>query len=154
MFWKIMLCSGFWWFLFLKTQFWGRQVCKNHLQPWPVSTVPARVYGDIRSDWGWIGHILRKDANPSPKLQSTRPQRENGSVVDRRQPGKELWKQKWRTWTTAGAPSIGWWVTDRGGVASLLPYTPAGMTGSNQLRKAHTVGLPETNYFKMVLFFF
>ena len=24
---KIMLCSRFWWFLFLKMQFWGRQVC-------------------------------------------------------------------------------------------------------------------------------
>ena len=23
----MMLCSGFWWFLFLKTQFWGRHVC-------------------------------------------------------------------------------------------------------------------------------
>ena len=126
-----MLCSGFWWFLFLKTQFWGRQVCKSHLQPWPVSTVPARVYGDIRSDWGWIGHILRKDSNPSPKLQSTRPQRENGSVVDWRQPGKELWKRKWRTWPTAGAPSRGWPVTDRGGGASLLLYAPAGVTGSD-----------------------
>ena len=34
--------------------------------------------------------------------------------------------------TTAGAsPSRGWPVTDRGGGASLLPYTPTGMKGSN-----------------------
>ena len=119
--------------------------------------VPARGYGDhhhqdvMALDWA---RAAQRMPAPSPKLQSTGPQRESGSVVAWRQPGEELWKQKWRTWTTAGAPSIGWWVTDRGGVASLLPYTPAGMTGSNQLRKAHTVGLPETNYFKMVLFFF
>ena len=30
-----------------------------------------------------------------------------------------------------GAPSRGWPVTDRGGGASLLPYTPAGLTGSD-----------------------
>ena len=66
---------------------------------------------------------------PSPKLQSTGSKTESGSMVDWRQPGEELWKWKWRRWTTAGAPSRGWPVTDRGGGASLLPYTPAGMTG-------------------------
>ena len=45
-----------------------------------------------------------------------------GSVVDWTQPGEELWKQKWRTWTKAGAPSRGWPVTDRDEGASLLPY--------------------------------
>ena len=35
------------------------------------------------------------------------------------------------TWTTAGAPSRSWPVTDRGEEASLLPYMPA---GSNQFR--------------------
>ena len=47
-----------------------------------------------------------------------------GSVVfdcaaSRRHPGEELWKQKWRTWTTAGAPSRVWPVTDMGGVSIL-----------------------------------
>ena len=49
-------------------------------------------------------------------------------------PGEELWKRKWRRWTTAGAPSRGWSVTDRGGGASLLPYPPAGVTGGNSPR--------------------
>ena len=48
-----------------------------------------------------------------------------------RETGKELWKQKWRTCTTAEAPSRGWPVKDRGEEASLLPYTPTGVTGSN-----------------------
>ena len=58
------------------------------------------------------------------------PQWESGSVVDQRQPGEELWKQKWRRRTTAGTPSRGWLVTDRGGGASLPPYTSADVTGS------------------------
>ena len=48
----------------------------------------------IRKRWRWIGHVLCKHANSSPKLQSTGFQRESGSVVDRRQPGEELWKWK------------------------------------------------------------
>ena len=65
------------------------------------------------------------------RQRSIGPQKESGSVVDWRQPGKELWKRKWRTWTTDGASSRGWPVTDRGGGASLLPSTPAGVTGSD-----------------------
>ena len=45
-------------------------------------------------------------------------------------------KQKWRTWTTAGAPSRGWPMTDRCGRASLLPYMPAGVMGSNDWMNA------------------
>ena len=46
-----------------------------------------------------------------------------------------------RIWPAAAAPSRGWPVTDRGGGASsLLPYTPAGVTASDDdddgLRKA------------------
>ena len=71
-----------------------------------------------RKRWRWIGHYCARMPPTSPKLQSTGPQREGGSVVDQRQPGEELWKRKWRTWTTAGAPSRGWPVTDRDGGAS------------------------------------
>ena len=39
-------------------------------------------------------------------------------------------EKKNKTWTTAGAPSRGWPVTDRDGGASFLPYTSAGVTGS------------------------
>ena len=39
---------------------------------------------------------------------------------------------KWRTWTTAGAPSRGWPVVHSGGGTSLQCYTPAGVTGSNE----------------------
>ena len=46
---------------------------------------------------------------------------------------EELCEQKWRTWITAGAPSRGWPVTDRGGGASLLPCKPAGVTGSKKI---------------------
>ena len=51
----------------------------------------------------------------------------NSIVVDL---AKNMGKRKWRRWTTAGAPSGGWPVTDRGGGASLLPHTTAGGTGS------------------------
>ena len=67
-------------------------------------------------------------STPSPKLQCTGPQRESGSVVDRRQPGEELCADMKNT---AGTTSRGWLMTDRGGGASLLPYTPAGVTVSD-----------------------
>ena len=79
---------------------------------------------------------------PSAKLQSAGPQRESGRVVDWRQSGEELWKRKWRRWTTAGAPSRGWPVTDRGGGALLLSYTPTGVTGSNWLTADKGLALP------------
>ena len=41
-------------------------------------------------------------------------------------------KTKTRIGTTAGAPSKGWPVTDRGGGALLLPYMQAGMMGSKE----------------------
>ena len=47
-----------------------------------------------------------------------------------------FWKRNWWTRTTAGAPSRCWPMTDKGGGASLLPYTPAGVTGMNEWRLA------------------
>ena len=84
-----------------------------------------------------LGTCCARTPTPSPKLQSTGPQRESASVVDRRQPGEELWKRKWRTWTTAGAPSRGWPETVRGQGALLLPSTPAGVTGSKDEDDRH-----------------
>ena len=78
-----------------------------------------------------LGTSWARTPTPSPKLQSTGPQRESRSVVDRRQPGEELRKWKWRTWATAGVLSTHWPVADRDGQASLPPYMPAGVTGSN-----------------------
>ena len=43
-----------------------------------------------RKRWRWIGYVLRKDATPSPKLQSTGPKRESGRNVVGRQNGEEL----------------------------------------------------------------
>ena len=86
-------------------------------------------------------HLLAKNngaglgtccATPSPKLQSTGTQRESGSVDIRRQPGKEQQKRNGRRWTTAGAPSTGWPVIERGGGASSVPCTPAGVTSSDE----------------------
>ena len=89
------------------------------------------------SDGAGLGTCCTRMPTPSPKSQSTGPQKESGSVVDWRQPVEELWKQKWRRWTTAGAQARGWPVTDRGGGASLLPYSPAGVMGSDGADDVH-----------------
>ena len=62
-----------------------------------------------------LGTCCMRMPTPSPELQSSGPQRESRSVVNRWQSGEELWKQKWRTFK-------GWPVTDMGGGALLLPY--------------------------------
>ena len=45
------------------------------------------------SDGAGLGTCCSRIPTPPPKLQSTEPQRESGSVVDRRQHGEDLWKR-------------------------------------------------------------
>ena len=121
----------------LTRQAWGKSNAFSGQEPSPTVTSKhspsKRIWRPPSpgSDGAGLGTCYASMPTPSPKLQSTGHQRERESVVDRRQPGEELWQRKWRTWTTAGAPSRGWPVTDTVGGASLLPCTPTGVTGSN-----------------------
>ena len=114
------------WFVQTSSTTWGLQhlICT---QKWPTT------WGLCCADSPISAVLHTHNKYGCRQRQSTGPQRETGSVVDRRQPGEELWKRKWRRWSTAGSPSRGWPVTDRGGRASLLPYMPAGMTGSHDV---------------------
>ena len=70
-----------------------------------------------------IDRKLREDlvGTPPPSPSARIPSNLKCQSHPQRQPGEELWKRRWRTWTTAGAPSRDWPVTDRGEGASLLP---------------------------------
>ena len=60
---------------------------KNRLQPWPLGMVPARGYGDHQEAMALAWACAAQGCRLHHKMQSTGPQRESGSVVDRRQPG-------------------------------------------------------------------
>ena len=112
---------------------WKETIFKAHIHKSAATCLLCRIRRSTLSGDEWCRHLRKNNrgVQSKPKLLSTGPQRESGSVVDWRQPGKELRKQKWRRWTTAGAPSNGWPVTDRGGGALLVPYMSAGVRGSD-----------------------
>ena len=100
-------------------------LAENHLKPWPLIMVPVRGSGEhyhqeaMALDWAHAAQgcqVHHQSCNP----------------LDPRGKAEELWKRKWRRWTTPEAPSRGWPMTDRDGRASLLPYMPAGVTGSDK----------------------
>ena len=109
---------------------------KNHLQSWPPSTVPARGYGDhhhqkvMALDWACAAQgcqLHHHSCNPLDPRGKAEAWLTKDNLVKNCGSGNE----ESRTWTAAGASSRGWPVTARGGGASLLPYTPAGMMGSD-----------------------
>ena len=66
-----MLCSGFWWYLFLKTQIWGRQICiYGHCPVLPWSDQPCEYnmlqLTSLVSDYSSLRHICRTRLFISP----------------------------------------------------------------------------------------
>ena len=108
--------------------FWPRTISNHDL----LARCQQEDMGTIitRKRWHWIGHVLRKDANsitkvairwtPEGKQKRGRPKTTMGRTV-----AAET-KNMNHSWGT-----IQGLARDRGGGASLLPYAPTGMMGSN-----------------------